>query len=138
MAEILMVPIHLDALYLKKDRSVVETMADFSRLPYFDGKRDINPDVANLSEEILSQPFEDRGLQLQAGVHPHCALPDDLTRGFRPRNGSGNENERSISFPCVPNRWLITRTDGSGGRRQWVVDGESCVKAIREEIRTRE
>ena len=138
MAEILMVPIHLDALYLKKDRSVVETMADFSRLPYCDGKRDINPDVANLSEEILSQPFEDRGLQLQAGVHPHCALPDDLTRGFRPRNGSGNENERSISFPCVPNRWLITRTDGSGGRRQWVVDGESCVKAIREEIRTRE
>jgi len=49
MAEVLMVPIHLDALFLKKDRSVVETMADFSRLPYFDGKRDINPDVANLS-----------------------------------------------------------------------------------------
>jgi hypothetical protein len=138
MAEILMVPIHLDALYLKKDRSVVETMADFGRLPYFDGKRDINPDVANLSEEILSQPLEDRGLQLQAGVHLHCELPDDLTQGFRPRNGSGNENERSIIFPCVPNRWLITRTDASGGRRQWVVDGESCVKAIREEIRTRE
>jgi hypothetical protein len=58
--EILMVPIHLDAPFLKKDRSVVETMADFTRLPYFDGKRDVNPDVANLSEEILSQPFEDR------------------------------------------------------------------------------
>jgi len=84
-AEILMVPIHLDALYLRKDRSVVETMADFSRLPYFDGERDINSDVANLSEEILSQPFEDRGLQLPTGVHLHWALPDALTRGFQPR-----------------------------------------------------
>ena len=115
-AEILMVPIQLDALYLKKDRSVAETMADFSRLPYFDGKRDINPDVANLSEEILWQPFEDRGLQLKAGVHFHWALPDALTRGFQPRNGSGNQNEKSIIFPCVPNRWLVTRTHASKTR----------------------
>src|ERR1700747_841260 len=126
MAEILMVPIHLDALYLKKDRSVVETMADFSRLPYFDGKRDVNPDVANLSEEILSQPFEDRGLQLKAGVHLHWALPDALTRGFQPRSGGvGNASERSIIFPLVPNRWLVTRTDASGGgKRQWVVESD--------------
>ena len=87
-AAILMVPIRLDALYLKKDRSVVETMADFSRLPYVDGKRDVNPDVANLSEEILSQPFEDRGLQLKAGVHLHWALPAALTRGFQQRGSS--------------------------------------------------
>ena len=119
-----MVPIHLDALYLKKDRSVVETMADFSRLPYFDGKRDINPDVANLSEELLSQPFEDRSLQLKAGIHLHWALPDALTRGFQPRNASGTENERSIIFPCVPNRWLVTRTDAGGGHRQWVVESD--------------
>jgi hypothetical protein len=122
--EILMVPIHLDALYLKKDRSVVETMADFSRLPYFDGNRDINPDVANLSEEILSQPFEDRGLQLQAGVHLHWALPDALTRGYQPRKASGKESERSINFPRVPNRWLVTRTDAGGGHRQWVVESD--------------
>jgi hypothetical protein len=122
-AEILMVPIRLDALLLKKDRSVVETMADFSRLPYFDGKRDINPDVANLSEEILSQPFEDRSLQLKAGVHLHWALPDALTRGFQPRKASGNEDERSIIFPYVPNRWLVTRTDASQ-RRQWVVESD--------------
>jgi hypothetical protein len=122
-AEILMVPIRLDALFLKKDRAVVETMADFSQLPYFDGERDINPDVANLSEEILSQPFEDRGLQLQAGVHLHWALPDALTRGYLPRNASGSEDERSIIFPYVPNRWLVTRTDASR-RRQWVVESD--------------
>src|SRR6266446_798741 len=124
MAEILMVPIHLDALFLKRDRSVVETMADFSRLPYFDGKRDINPDVANLSEEILSQPFEDRSLQLKAGIHLHWALPDALTRGFQPRNASVNEDERSIIFPYVPNRWLVTRTDAGGAHRQWVVESD--------------
>src|SRR5271166_5555203 len=102
-AEILLVPIHLDALYLKKDRSVVEAMADFSRLPYFDGKRDVNPDVANLSEEILAQPFEDRDLQLQAGVHLHWALPDALTKGVISEKDGTN-------FPAVPNRWLVTRS----------------------------
>lgn len=111
-APILMVPIHLDALYLKQDRSVVEPMADFSHLPYFDGKRDINPDVANLSEEILSQPFQDRSLQLKAGVHLHWALPDALTRGYQQKKARGPDDERAIIFPAVPNRWLVTRTVG--------------------------
>lgn len=46
---ILMVPIHLDALYVpgSGELSVIEPMADFTRLPYFDGKQDVNPDVAN-------------------------------------------------------------------------------------------
>ena len=68
MSNILMVPIHLDALLLIHDRSVLEAMADFSRLPYFDGQLDVNPDVANVSEEILSQPFQDRGFYLKAGA----------------------------------------------------------------------
>jgi hypothetical protein len=118
-AEILMVPIQLDALYLKKERSMVETMADFSRLPYCDGKRDINPDVANLSEEILSQPFQDRSLQLKAGVHLHWALPDALTRGFQKRK-SDHENKRP-----VPNRWLVTRTTAEPTQcKQWVVESD--------------
>ena len=36
---VLMIPVHLDALHLKSDRLVVEAMADFSRLPYFNGER---------------------------------------------------------------------------------------------------
>lgn len=43
-----MVPVHLNALYLPQEQQVVEAMADFSRQPYFDGKRDVNPDVANV------------------------------------------------------------------------------------------
>jgi hypothetical protein len=122
-ASILMVPIHLDALYLKKDRSVVETMADFSRLPYSDGVRDINPDVANLSEQILSQPFEDRSLQLKPGIHLHWALPDALTRGFQAKNRANNDHDKAIIFPDVPNRWLVTRADRTE-RQQWVVESD--------------
>jgi hypothetical protein len=40
---------HLDALCLKTDLSVVEAKVDFSRLPYWDGTREINHDVANIS-----------------------------------------------------------------------------------------
>ena len=40
MSNLLMVPILLDALYLEKDRFVVEPMADFSRQPYTDGNHD--------------------------------------------------------------------------------------------------
>jgi len=35
---ILMIPIHLDALYLKRERLVVEAMADLSIIPYFNRK----------------------------------------------------------------------------------------------------
>lgn len=75
-----MVPVHLNALYLPQEQQVVEAMADFSRQPYFDGKRDVNPDVANISEEIVSQPFQNQNLPLNAGIHLHWALPDALTK----------------------------------------------------------
>jgi hypothetical protein len=123
-AQVLMVPIHLDALCLKSDRSVVETMADFSRLPYFNGGCDVNPDVANLSEEILSQPFQDRSLQLKAGIHLHWALPDALTRGVQQKkNPVDQDDEKSIVFPQVPNRWLVTRTEATQ-RKHWIVESD--------------
>ena len=115
--DILLVPIHLDALYLKTDRSVVGAMADFSRMPYYDGARDVNPDVANISEEILSQPYDARSLQLKAGIHLHWALPDALTRGFQRKQAT------SIDFPPLPNRWLVTRTD-SVSCKQWIVESD--------------
>lgn len=121
MKNVLLVPIHLDALCLTTDLSVVEAKGDFSRLPYWDGTREINHDVANISEELLSRPFEDRGLQLKAGVHLHWALPDALTRGMIAEN--------STTFPAVPNRWLVTRSrkDQEGHERierQWIVESD--------------
>lgn len=121
MNHVLLVPIHLDALCLTTDLSVVEAKVDFSRLPYWDGTREINHDVANISEELLARPLEDRGLQLTAGVHLHWALPDALTRGAIAEN--------STTFPAVPNRWLVTRSrkDEDGNERmerQWIVESD--------------
>jgi hypothetical protein len=110
----LLVPIHLDALVLDEDKMVVEAMADFSRLPYCDGKADINPDVANISEEIVSPLFQNQNLPLKAGIHLHWSLPDALTRSRHKSDGQ--------DFPRVPNRWLVTRT-GDGGK-EWIVESD--------------
>ena len=105
----------------QKDLSVIEAKVDFSRLPYWDGKCEINHDVANISEELLAHPFEDRGLQLKAGVHLHWALPDALTKGVIGENGT--------RFPAVPDRWLVTRSrkEKDGTERiehQWIVESD--------------
>ena len=115
MQKILMVPVHLDALFLPHDQSVLAPLADFSRLPYFDGTRDLNSTRAYLSEEILSQPLENPNLMLKAGVHLHWALPDALTQGKHSRHG--------ISFPAVPNRWMIVRTAQSEVKK-WIVESD--------------
>jgi hypothetical protein len=123
----LMVPIHLDALYQKIDRSVVEAMADFSRLPYFDGnKRDVNP-IANISEEIVSRPFQNQNLYLKAGIHLHWALPDALTKGIQTKDRDASQEPQSATrtvFPAVPNRWLVTRTKNNQIEKQWVVESD--------------
>jgi hypothetical protein len=77
----LVVPMHVDALYLEHDRSVLEPFADFSRLPYSTPRGDVSSEIAYLSEEILSRPFEDQGHHLRAGIHLHWALPDGLRKG---------------------------------------------------------
>lgn len=113
---ILLVPIHLDALSLKTDQPVLDAKADFTRLPYTDGTQDINGDVAYISEEIVSEPFQDRGLYLKAGIHLHWALPDALTKGVHTSNGT--------NFPDVPNRWLVIRSLKDGSKKQWVIESD--------------
>lgn len=120
MSNLLMVPIHLDALYLKNDQSVLEAMADFTRLPYFNGKRDVNPNIANISEEIVSQAFQDQNLHLKKGIHLHWALPDALTKTINPKI----QHNQPINFPLVPNRWLVTRNEDGRVTRQWVIESD--------------
>ncbi len=102
MPHLLMVPVKLDALLLERDQVVVSASADFSALPYSDGTRDVNAGTANVSENILSKPFENLTLHLESGVHLHWSLPDALTRGAHSREGT--------VFPAVPNRWLVVRS----------------------------
>jgi hypothetical protein len=112
--------VHLDALVLAEDQMVVEAMADFSRLPYFDGTQDVNPDVANISEEIVSTPFENQNLPLKAGIHLHWSLPDALTRArYSP------DTPDKQDFPRVPNWWLVTRCNNNGVvEKEWIVESD--------------
>src|ERR1051326_1453131 len=121
MGNTLLVPIRADALSLASDQPVLEAMADFSRLPYNDGERDVSADTANISEDIVSQPFQDQNLYLKAGIHLHWSLPDTLTRGAHDVTGT--------NFPSVPNRWLVTRSRSVDGgapavEKQWVVESD--------------
>ncbi len=114
MSNFFLIPIHLDALYLTRSRRVVESMVDFSQLPYYDGTQDINPNSAYVSEEFNSQPFQNRNLFLRPGIHLHWQLPDALT--------AGQEEKNEVRFPAVPDRWLVTRRSGNGSTKQWVVE----------------
>jgi hypothetical protein len=113
---LLLVPIHLDALYLPNGMSVAEATADFSRLPYFQG-RDHNPDTVNLSESILTQAFQNKNLYLKPGIHLHWALPDALTKEGK------QTKERENNFPAVPNRWLVRRKSENGDKN-WIVESD--------------
>ena len=122
MTTLLIVPVHLDALYLAEDRYVTEPTADFTRLPYVDpASKDVNPDLPYLSEIILSKPFQDQRLLLKKGIHLHWALPDALTRA--------EQSDGQTTFHAVPNRWLITRNccDPALARYRWV---EKCYNPV--------
>ena len=117
-SSVLMVPVHIDALVLRQDRAVVDALADFTRLPYSDGTRDVNSDIGYLSEAILTDPFANQSLRLSAGVHLHWALPDALTRAGATDGG--------MAFPLVPNRWLVLRgqADQANYDTGWVVESD--------------
>lgn len=120
MNNILLVPVHLDALVLDHDEMVVEATADFSRLPFCTGKRDVNPDIANISEEIVSPPFQNENLLLKKGIHLHWSLPDALTRARH-----NPDSPETQDFPRVPNRWLVTRCNAAGVvEKEWLIESD--------------
>jgi len=120
---ILMVPMHLDALIVKPgSEPAIQPMADFSRLPYFDGQRDVNSDVPYLSEAILSEPFANKNLHLPPGIHLHWSLPDALTRGL--------SDGANLRFPRAPNRWYIGRTVNGIVVKKWLIESDALSRTI--------
>ncbi|GAB3279480.1 hypothetical protein [Kineosporia babensis] len=117
MADVLVVPVSLAALYLAEDVDVVGA-ADFTRLPYVDPLtgRDMNSGTPYVSEVILPDPLQDQSFPLQAGVHLHWTLPDALTRLVQ-RDGT-------TRAPTVPNRWLVTRRNQGKIEKSWVVESD--------------
>lgn len=112
----LVVPVRVDALFLRNSQYVAEASTDYARLPFVFGGLDRNPGQANLAEAIYSTPFENENLTLLPGVHLHWSLPDALTRG--------KQHSAGTEFPVVPNRWFITRRCSGQSDRQWVVESD--------------
>lgn len=113
----LMVPIEVNALCLSNSDLLAGAMANFSRLPYFDGEQDVNTHVTNISESIVTTPFQSCNFLVPAGTHLHWQLPKALCKGKQ-------EEGKSPQFPAVPNRWLITRRGGTLNPKAWVVESD--------------
>lgn len=117
---LLLVPMKVDALVLRQDRMAVEAFADFSGLPYSDGRYDYNSNNANISENILASPFQNLGLQLKKGTHLHFKLPVALTKNYT--NIIQNNSIAGNNHIKTPNRWVINRLDGGDITAQFVVE----------------
>lgn len=114
---------HLDATFLKNDRLASNAKTIFNRLPYNDGKRDLNREVANISEHFLTSPFRNDNLYLKKGVHLHWLLPDIFKKGVMHKNADGKEQ---LVYPKVPNRWLVSRSSEKETelRKRWIVESD--------------
>lgn len=77
-------------------------------------------DLVNyLGGYILPAPLTTRAAP-EPGVHLHWALPDALTHGLQGSEG--------MTFPLVPNRWLVTRSWWGGKHtlsKGWVVQSDA-------------
>ncbi|MEM7428378.1 MAG: hypothetical protein AAF441_19985, partial [Pseudomonadota bacterium] len=130
MSAYLCVPIHLDALVVRRQEEVVGPTLDVSRAPWFgtgnDGVlRDHFPQTANVAGAIRIDPMDPNNRYLTAGIHLHWALPDALTHGTtKPPNSSSFVERNSLWFPKAPNRWLVLRSHGTAHVGSWLIESD--------------
>ncbi|MFN0014364.1 MAG: hypothetical protein ACKVU2_07425 [Saprospiraceae bacterium] len=117
---LLLVPIQADSLFLEKDTLLSEPLADFSRLPFFNGKRDVNPDVAYVSDNFVSPPLQNQNLRFRKGLHLHWALPGVYAHGSHESGANATERD-VIHYPAAPDRWFVQRQLG-GQQNTWLVE----------------
>src|SRR5690349_7006931 len=112
-----LVPIQLDVLMVRAEGGTWASTA--MTVP--------DPGSTPDAHTLLAEPFAERAPRPK-GAYLHWALPDALTRG------TGTARGGDVSFPPIPDRWLIVRlsTPKAGQRRAvtaWVLesDGEQPV-----------
>ena len=117
----LVVPFQINCLHLPKEINVAEASANFSSIPYFDKTKGItvNSDNPYLSENILSQPFQNQNLILDRGVHLHFVLPKQLIAPIK----TIVDGKVKKKYPAVPNRWLVVKQVGEE-RQKWVIESD--------------
>lgn len=95
---------------------VSSPLADFTKLPWNDGSKDINFDQPFIGDGIVHQPFANQNLLLKAGIHLHFIIPKYL--GQQIPNNTGLLNAGQL--PAAPNRWLIKRNDD----KYWIIESD--------------
>ena len=136
----LVAPIYIEALHVQGNSGYlsVEPMANFRNLPYCDriynstpelrknnpnaSGRDVLSGTPYISENIVSQPFQNRNLLLSPGIHLHWELPKALR--------TGEHKEERLSFPTAPNCWLVIRKRGETIEAKWIVESDYLWPAI--------
>lgn len=141
MSDLLLIPIHVDALYAgSKSPSLVAPLANFLTAPYtcwvtenrgrhgkFTTPVTFNPNTPFTSQVVMRKPanlanFGADYISASTGIHLHWSLPDALTV-MRADPDSNNH----LRFPQVPNRWLITIKTRSNA--DWTVDSQWIVES---------
>lgn len=112
--EILLVPLHAEALALETARRTLGPLARFDRLPWAGQTTLHNSDAPWLGPSLEEAPFTEPNATLEKGVHLHWALPDGLTRGKAGRD-----------FPAAPDRWHVRRAaTATTPSAEWVVESD--------------
>jgi len=118
----IVVPIRIEGKYLDKPQQVSSPLADFTKLPWSDGKSDYNFEQPYVADGIIHEPFGDENTMLGQGLHLHFIIPHYLGRPA-PQFETSSGGTTPPSMPAAPNRWLITKTEGNTVT-QWVVESD--------------
>ncbi len=118
--EIIVIPVKVDFLLIRPGAEPhAEAKVDFSKMPYNNGQEDVNSEFAFISENFLSQPFQNNNLFLQPGLHLHWSLPKAFTSGE-----IAAKEENHITHSQVPNRWIINRYQNGELNKSWIVESD--------------
>jgi len=120
MSNYLIVPVRIEAKYLESSCMAASPLADFTKLPWNDGTKDINADNPFVADGIVHQPFESQNILLPAGVHLHFILPHYLGQQIPKNSGLPTAG----TLPAAPNRWLITKSDNGAQTQQWIIESD--------------
>ncbi|MEP6363682.1 MAG: hypothetical protein ABJ287_14925, partial [Balneola sp.] len=120
------IPIRIEGVFLDSPQQVTSPLADFSKLPWNDGTQDFNFSQPFVGDGIVHQPFGSQNLMLGKGLHLHFIIPHFLGQHVPKVPGLADTQQLPNvgKLPAAPNRWLITRTDKDGTKKQWIIDSD--------------
>ncbi|MCB0706858.1 MAG: hypothetical protein KDC34_16195 [Saprospiraceae bacterium] len=133
------IPMHLEAKVIDSKAGNADwagQLADFSLLPHYGrGENCTFPRLRpNISDDLVSKPFDQTNDPLESGIHIHWTLPKEFRRALISNQGGGSSAPR---YQPVPNRWLIegrvynedgheVRVDGQVVQtRRWLLESDA-------------